>query len=131
MYSLTRESIMLVNYIQLKKNILSNTTTTRENYAYYDHDLVTRPPYEPIFVVTRVFFDHYFNIIKHHYHILILTTLCTKPNQIFLYHSYELNKNVPYHIPPYFVSFLSFLTKRQGVFKETIDDCLNGIYFLY
>ena len=22
--------------------------------------------------------------------------LCTKPNQIYLYHSYELNKNVPY-----------------------------------
>ena len=27
-----------------------------------------------------------------YYIILILTTLCTKPNQIFLYHSYELNK---------------------------------------
>ena len=54
------------------------------------------PTNQPIFVMTRVFFHHYC-INKHHYYNIILTTLCTKPNQNFLYHSYELNKNVPYH----------------------------------
>lgn len=37
--------------------------------------------------------------ILHYIIIYRLTTLCTKPNQIFLYHSYELNKDVPYQNP--------------------------------
>merc|ERR1712083_479615 len=55
------------------------TTTTRENYAYNDHDLVTRPPH----------FCHDTCILRsllhqyHHYHILILTTLCTKTQSDF------------------------------------------------
>merc|ERR1712051_887678 len=79
------KSIMLVyNYIYIQKTELSKQNKnilrhTRENYAYNDHDLVTRPlpmnfeyrnnsksrifeyrnvhKSKPIFVMTRVFFN--------------------------------------------------------------------------